>query len=94
MARDHAVHCLLQCGKLGRCGNAIRADKCQQDHTLRKADADLACPRRKSVAFILLPPVCADAHGFLVNRGLFKKYGIPLPTGDMLLTYETTTVLG
>lgn len=25
-------------------------------------------------------PVCADAHGFLVNRGLFKKYGIPLPT--------------
>ena len=25
-------------------------------------------------------PVCADAHGFLVNRGLFEKYGIPLPT--------------
>ncbi len=25
-------------------------------------------------------PVCADAHGFLVNRGLFAKYGIPLPT--------------
>lgn len=24
--------------------------------------------------------VCADAHGFLVNRGLFAKYGIPLPT--------------
>lgn len=25
-------------------------------------------------------PVCADAYGFLVNRGLFAKYGIPLPT--------------
>ena len=25
-------------------------------------------------------PVCADAHGFLVNRSLFAKYGIPLPT--------------
>ena len=25
-------------------------------------------------------PVCADAHGFVVNRGLFEKYGIPLPT--------------
>ena len=25
-------------------------------------------------------PVCADAHGFLVNRGLFAKYGISLPT--------------
>ena len=25
-------------------------------------------------------PVCADAHGFWVNRGLFAKYGIPLPT--------------
>lgn len=25
-------------------------------------------------------PVCADAHGFLVNRSLFEKYGIPLPT--------------
>lgn len=25
-------------------------------------------------------PVCADAHGFVVNRGLFAKYGIPLPT--------------
>ena len=25
-------------------------------------------------------PVCADAHGFVVNRSLFKKYGIPLPT--------------
>lgn len=25
-------------------------------------------------------PVVADAHGFVVNRGLFEKYGIPLPT--------------
>ena len=25
-------------------------------------------------------PVCADAHGFLVNKDLFKKYHIPLPT--------------
>lgn len=25
-------------------------------------------------------PVAADAHGFVVNRGLFEKYGIPLPT--------------
>ena len=25
-------------------------------------------------------PVCADAHGMLVNRGLFQKYDIPLPT--------------
>lgn len=25
-------------------------------------------------------PVCADAHGFVVNRSLFTKYGIPLPT--------------
>ena len=25
-------------------------------------------------------PVCADAHDFLVNRSLFEKYGIPLPT--------------
>lgn len=25
-------------------------------------------------------PVCADAHGFVVNRGLFEKYDIPLPT--------------
>ena len=25
-------------------------------------------------------PVCADTHGFVVNRGLFKEYGIPLPT--------------
>ena len=25
-------------------------------------------------------PVCADAHGILVNRGLFQKYDIPLPT--------------
>ena len=25
-------------------------------------------------------PVCADAHGFLVNRSLFEQYGIPLPT--------------
>ena len=25
-------------------------------------------------------PVCADAHGFVVNRSLFKQYGIPLPT--------------
>ena len=25
-------------------------------------------------------PVCADAHGFVVNRGLFEEYGIPLPT--------------
>ena len=25
-------------------------------------------------------PVCADAHGFVVNRSLFEKYGIPLPT--------------
>ena len=21
-------------------------------------------------------PVCADAHGFVVNKGLFEKYGI------------------
>ena len=25
-------------------------------------------------------PVCADAHGFVVNKGLFEKYGIELPT--------------
>lgn len=25
-------------------------------------------------------PVCADAHGMVVNRGLFQKYHIPLPT--------------
>ena len=25
-------------------------------------------------------PVCADAHGFVVNRSLFKQYDIPLPT--------------
>lgn len=25
-------------------------------------------------------PVCADAHGFVVNRGLFEQYDIPLPT--------------
>ena len=25
-------------------------------------------------------PVCADAHGFVVNRGFFEEYGIPLPT--------------
>ena len=25
-------------------------------------------------------PVCADAHGMVVNRGLFQKYDIPLPT--------------
>ena len=25
-------------------------------------------------------PVCADAHGFVVNRGLFKKYDISPPT--------------
>ena len=25
-------------------------------------------------------PVCADAHGFIVNKDLFEKYSIPLPT--------------
>ena len=25
-------------------------------------------------------PVCADAHGFVVNRGLFEQHDIPLPT--------------
>ena len=25
-------------------------------------------------------PVCADAHGFMANKDLFEKYGIPLPT--------------
>ena len=25
-------------------------------------------------------PVCADAHGFVVNLGLFEQYDIPLPT--------------
>ena len=25
-------------------------------------------------------PVCADAHGFVVNKDLFEKYNIPLPT--------------
>lgn len=25
-------------------------------------------------------PVCADAHGFVVNHGLFEQYEIPLPT--------------
>ena len=25
-------------------------------------------------------PVCADAHGFVVNRSLFEQYDIPLPT--------------
>ena len=25
-------------------------------------------------------PVCADDHGFVVNRSLFEQYGIPLPT--------------
>ena len=27
-------------------------------------------------------PVCADAHGFVVNRGLFEKYDIPLYCGE------------
>ena len=42
MARDHAVYRLLQCGKLGRYGNAIRADKRQHDHARGKADGNLA----------------------------------------------------
>ena len=25
-------------------------------------------------------PVCADAHGFVINKDLFEKYDIPLPT--------------
>ena len=25
-------------------------------------------------------PVCADAHGFVVNKDLFEQYNIPLPT--------------
>ncbi len=25
-------------------------------------------------------PVCADAHGFVVNKDLFEKYDIPFPT--------------
>lgn len=25
-------------------------------------------------------PMCADVHGFVVNRGLFEQHGIPLPT--------------
>ena len=25
-------------------------------------------------------PVCADAHGFVVNKDLFEKYDVPLPT--------------
>ena len=25
-------------------------------------------------------PVCADAHGFVVNKDLFEKYDIPIPT--------------
>ena len=25
-------------------------------------------------------PICADAHGFVVNRSLFEQYDIPLPT--------------
>ena len=25
-------------------------------------------------------PVCADAHGFVVNKDLFEQYDIPLPT--------------
>ena len=25
-------------------------------------------------------PVCADAHGFVVNRSLFEQYDVPLPT--------------
>ena len=25
-------------------------------------------------------PVCADAHGFVINRSLFEQYDIPLPT--------------
>ena len=25
-------------------------------------------------------PVCADTHGFVVNKDLFEKYDIPLPT--------------
>ena len=27
-----------------------------------------------------LLPVCADAHGFVVNKDLFETYDIPLPT--------------
>ena len=30
-------------------------------------------------------PVCADAHGFVVNRSLFEQYDIPLPTDCTLL---------
>ena len=31
-------------------------------------------------------PVCADAHGFVVNRSLFEQYGIPLPTDSESFT--------
>ena len=35
-------------------------------------------------------PVCADAHGFVVNKGLFEKYGIELPTDydSFVLAYQ------
>ena len=33
-------------------------------------------------------PVCADAHGFVVNKDLFEKYDIPLPTDYESFVYE------
>ena len=36
-----------------------------------------ASPLKDSLIWL---PVCADAHGFVVNKDLFEKYGIPLPT--------------
>ena len=33
-----------------------------------------------SAASVNWLPVCADAHGLVVNRDLFVQYGIPLPT--------------
>ena len=31
-------------------------------------------------------PVCADAHGFVVNKDLFEQYAIPLPTDTRALS--------
>ena len=44
-------------------------------------------------------PVCADAHGFVVNRSLFEQYGIPLPTDSESFaaacqTFETVGIRG
>ena len=40
-----------------------------------------AAPLKDSLVNLAMTnEVCADAHGFVVNRSLFEQYGIPLPT--------------